>query len=105
MNALDSPERDRAAQRRNAAQVSVVCLRVVRERFHVCHRIHTGYPCRTAVPSPLYLRSRASRGPTGGFTVTGSLRPVRGNYSVPVRRRYIHIKDTSVRHACRSRRV
>jgi hypothetical protein len=67
VNALDSPERDRAAQRRNAAQVSVVCLRVVRERFHVCHRIHTGYPCRTAVPSPLYLRSRASRGPTGGF--------------------------------------
>ena len=59
MNALDSPERDRAAQRRNAAQVSVVCLRVVRERFHVCHRIHTGYPCRTAVPSPLYLRSLA----------------------------------------------
>ena len=118
MNALDSPERDRAAQRAkrplrfqwsHARLARGPVLRVVRERFH---RIHTGL--RIPMPhgralsalSPLSRQSWPDRGPVD--TVPGSrgagLPPGIG-YSIPVRRRYIHIKDTSVRHACRSRRV
>ena len=70
VNALDSPEPRRS--KRNAAQVSVghttrarlargPVLRVVRERFHVCHRIHTGY--RHAALRPCPLRSISALAP------------------------------------------
>lgn len=116
MNALDSPERDRAAQREtplrfqwsHARLARGPVLRVVRERFH---RIHTGL--RIPMPahgralsalSPLSRQSWPDRGPVD--TVPGGRGYAPGiGYSIPVRRRYIHIKDTSVRHACRSRRV
>ena len=67
MNALDSPERDRAAQREtplrfqwsHARLARGPVLRVVRERFH---RIHTGLRIpmpHGRGPSPLYLRALA----------------------------------------------